>query len=142
MSRSGYVEDVDDNWMFIRWRGQVESAIRGRRGQRFVRDLIDALDALPEKKLVRGSLVAEDGCCAMGAVALRRGVQVDDLNMDPDDDYGESSEIAGARLDIATPLAREVAFINDEDGPMLREETPEERFSRVRAWAVKQLDSP
>jgi len=139
MSRSGYVEDVEDNWMFIRWRGCVASAARGHRGQQFFRDLIAALDNLPEKKLVRGSLVAEDGCCAMGAVALHRGVRVDDVDIDPEDDFGESSEIVAQRLNIANALAKEVAFVNDEDGPMMYEETPEERFRRVRAWAVNNL---
>ena len=39
MSRSGYIDDMDDTWQFIKWRGQVASAIRGARGQgyRFVR---------------------------------------------------------------------------------------------------------
>ena len=38
MSRSGYSDDLD-NWDLIRWRGQVSSAIRGKRGQGFLREL-------------------------------------------------------------------------------------------------------
>jgi hypothetical protein len=37
MSRSGYSDDLE-NWSLIRWRGAVASAIRGRRGQAFLRE--------------------------------------------------------------------------------------------------------
>lgn len=30
MSRSGYNDDID-NWQMIKWRGQVASAVRGKR---------------------------------------------------------------------------------------------------------------
>jgi hypothetical protein len=46
MSRSGYDESCDDNWGLICWRGAVASALRGRRGQAFLRELVDALDAV------------------------------------------------------------------------------------------------
>ena len=59
MSRSGYT-DYDDsdfaNWNHIRWRGQVASATRGKRGQQFFRDLIAALDAMPTKVLITDDL--------------------------------------------------------------------------------------
>lgn len=48
MSRSEYSENLD-SWSLIRWRGQVVSAIRGKRGQAFLRELVDALEAMPEK---------------------------------------------------------------------------------------------
>lgn len=59
MSRSGYSDDYDgDNWDLIRWRGAVTSAIRGKRGQAFLREALAALDAMPEKQLIAGDLVA------------------------------------------------------------------------------------
>lgn len=48
MSRSGYSNDGENIAM---WRGQVASAIRGKRGQAFLRELVEALDAMPEKRL-------------------------------------------------------------------------------------------
>ena len=63
MSRSGYVDEIE-NWALIRWRGQVASAIRGRRGQRLLRDLLVALDAMPEKELIVHELeTASGGMC-------------------------------------------------------------------------------
>lgn len=83
MSRSGYTDD-GDNWELIKWRGQVASAIRGKRGQAFLRELRDALDALPEKKLCYHELQRKDGaCCAIGAVGRARGIDMTDL--DPED---------------------------------------------------------
>lgn len=46
MSRHGYSCDIDDNWALIRWRGAVNSALKGARGQQLLRDIIAALDAL------------------------------------------------------------------------------------------------
>src|SRR4051812_19002978 len=85
MSRSGYNEDCEQ-WSVIRWRGQVAAAIRGKRGQRLLLDIVKALDAMPDKRLVTGELVREDGeVCTLGAVAVRRGI-VDKLaEIDPDD---------------------------------------------------------
>ena len=61
MSRCGYSEDFDDPLELGRWRGQVESALRGKRGQRFLRELIAALDALPQKRLVENALAESVG---------------------------------------------------------------------------------
>src|SRR5262245_16738600 len=36
----------------MRWRGAVHAAIFGKRGQAFLTELLAALDALPEKKLL------------------------------------------------------------------------------------------
>lgn len=135
MSRSGY-SDSCENWSLIRWRGAVSSAIRGQRGQAFLREMLAALDALPEKRLIAGDLVVteeeagytgEAGCCAIGAVAIARGMNVDTV------DPTERKEVAAA-FGIAEALAAEIAFENDE--ACYRPETPEQRFARVRRWVV------
>lgn len=56
MSRAGYCDDLDDPLEHGRWRAQVRSATRGKRGQKLLRDLLDALDAMPEKRLVKDVL--------------------------------------------------------------------------------------
>ena len=130
MSRSGYTDDSGDNWALIRWRGMVASAIRGRRGQAFLRSLRDALDSLPSKRLVRSEeyeIVNESGdCCALGAVALAR-------------EWGDAAEVdssdheaLGERLDIASCLVQEIEWENDG---MFYRETPGERWKRLRQWA-------
>jgi hypothetical protein len=129
MSRSGYSFDYDGDDL-VMYRGQVASAIRGRRGQRLLVDLVKALDALPAKRLITEELESEGEVCALGAVGRLRGVDMSRL--DPED----PDAVAGA-FDIATQLAREVTYINDEEG--FRGETPEERFKRVRAWAEAQI---
>lgn len=57
MSRHGYTDSCDDNFALIRWRGAAKSAIRGKRGQAFLRELLAALDAMPEKRLIARELV-------------------------------------------------------------------------------------
>ncbi len=132
MSRSGYDDYIDDNWAAIKYRGQVASAIRGKRGQQFFRDLVAALDALPEKRLIAGEL-EHDGCvCAIGSVGWMRGVEM--MNIDPDD-----ADTVAIVFDIAHQLAREVVWENDEGGCW--KETPERRWQRMRDWAESQIVS-
>lgn len=128
MSRSGYSEDLDPLDLG-RWRAQVASAIRGRRGQRFFRDLIAALDAMPEKRLVTGKLeTAEGAVCALGALGKARGVPVGSL-----DTYDH--EALGETFDVARQLAQETMHVNDEY--FVRDDAA--RWQRVRDWAERQI---
>lgn len=133
MGRSGYSYDWDyDNyWGYIRYRGAVKAAFRGKRGQAFLLEMLAALDALPEKKLVAHDLETEDGCvCALGAVGKRRG---GDLNkLDPYD-----METIAGRFGIADAMAKEIVYENDEGGAA--SEAPEARYARVRKWIESEI---
>jgi hypothetical protein len=108
MSRSGYNDDIDDQWALIRWRGAVNSAIRGKRGQAFLRELLAALDAMPDKALIADELVTTDGeFCALGVVGAARGIDM--AKIDPHD-----SESVAPAFGIAEALAREIVYQNDE----------------------------
>jgi hypothetical protein len=131
MSRSGYIDDYYDDWQVINvWRGAVSSSIRGKRGQAFLRELIDALDAMPKKRLVAHDLKNDEGVCALGCVGVSRGLNVDAL--DPDDWNGLATA-----FNIAAPLVREIEYENDEAGAW--NDTPEKRWTRVRNWAARQI---
>lgn len=130
MSRSGYSEDVD-NWELIKWRGQVASATRGRRGQVLLRDLLAALDAMPKKELIVHELETANGdMCALGVAGRARGIDMSAL--DPD----EPEDVAAA-FDIARPLAMEIVYENDEG--TFGQETPPERWIRMRKWVAGQI---
>ena len=130
-NRSGY-GDSDNNWSLICYRGAVASAIRGRRGQAFLRDLISALDAMSEKRLIAESFSTDAGVCALGSVYAVRGVEPPDIDLD----YIPPAAAAG--LGIATALAAEIMYENDDCGP--HSESPEQRWQRMRAWAGQNLN--
>ena len=131
MSRANYSEDLEQ-WEIAMWRGQVASAIRGKRGQKFLRDLLVALDALPDKSLIRHELQNQDGeVCAIGALGLAHGIDMSDL------DSEEPVSVAAA-FDIAEQLAREVAYMNDE---YYDTETPEARYVSMKKWVVSLIKS-
>jgi hypothetical protein len=135
MSRSGYSDDLDDLELG-RWRAQVNSAIRGRRGQSFFRNLVAALDALPEQRLVSSVLQDPDGeVCALGAALKHVGKECP-ISEDEDD---FDSDWTAAQLDIATQLVQETAWQNDEGG---WSETAEKRWERMRKWAEANLKGP
>jgi hypothetical protein len=132
MSRSGYIDDFDEDGALAMWRGQVASAIRGKRGQKFLHDLLVALEALPNKSLIRDELQDKDGqVCAIGALGVKRGIDLQKL--DPED-YDAVAEA----FNIAHQLAQEVAYMNDE---YYDRETPESRFQGMLTW-VKSLVRP
>lgn len=157
MSRSGYCDD-GDNWSLIRWRGAVNSAIRGARGQAFLREVLSALDSMPVKELAAESLFNAAGqFCTLGSVGAARGLDMSGI--DPDD-YEQVAQAFG----ISEALAREVVFLNDEAGvyddcemrqvevvgPIRRwdhrvvtvrfdDVAPARRWRRMRAWVAEHI---
>jgi len=136
VSRSGYSDDID-NWELIKYRGQVASAIRGKRGQKLLEDLLKALDSLPEPKLIPNSLEVDSEYCSLGAVGKFRGLDLSQyIGLDPED-IEDCTEQLATTFNIAPQLIREIEFINDELG--MHDETPEKRFQRVRNWVIEKL---
>jgi hypothetical protein len=128
MSRSGYVDDCE-GWELIRWRGAVASAIRGKRGQEFLRKLLAALDALPEKRLIEGELEQDGEVCAIGSVGRMQGMDMSKL------DPTEPEEVAAA-FGISEALVKEITYVNDEWD---WRGTPEKRYETVRKWVVEHI---
>lgn len=111
MSRSGYTDDMDDVLAHGRWRAQVSSATRGKRGQALLRELLTALDAMPDKLLYPGNFATADGeFCALGVLGAKRGTKMDDLGDEEDCD----PEQVGQRFGIAHAMAAEIMYLNDE----------------------------
>lgn len=129
MSRSGYSEEFDDQWPLIRWRGQVASAIKGKRGQAFLREMLSALDAMPEKRLIAHELRQGGEVCALGSVGAQRGIELESL----DPEYPEG---LAAVFGIAHQLVQEIEYVNDEEG---WDKTPEDRWQRVRSWVAASI---
>ena len=130
MSRSNYDDDID-RWQLIMWRGAVASAIRGARGQALLREMRDALEAMPVKVLIANELDGDGGYCALGVVGTKRGIDMTEF--DPED----TKSVAKA-LNIADALAREVVYINDEAGWGTRG-TDADRWDHVHSWVCEKI---
>ena len=111
MSRSGYTDDNDDPLAHWRWRQAVRRACQGKRGQALLRELAEALDAMPDKRLWPGKFAAADGeFCTLGVLGAKRGTKMDDLGDEDDCD----STLVGQRFGIAPAMAAEIMYLNDE----------------------------
>lgn len=134
MSRSGYSDDCD-GWALIRWRGAVNAAIRGKRGQATLLELAVALDALPEKRLAANSLVTADGeFCTLGALGRARGMTMSTIEAD-------DREAVASAFGIAEALAAEIMYMNDEN-PFFYSTAPEaaeKRWQYMRKWVADQI---
>lgn len=159
MSRSGYTDDCDGAELNL-WRGAVASAINGKRGQALLREIAQALDAMPVKELVANELQAEGSYCTLGVVGAARGMDLS--RIDPED-----REHVAKAFGVAEALAAEVMYENDghvDDwryiyveicGPMRRnspdwgrhvrsvsvpnEHAGAQRWQHMRAWVQKQI---
>jgi hypothetical protein len=128
--RSGYSDDCDQ-WDLIRWRGAVESAIRGKRGQAALREMLSALDAMPDKRLIADELEDADGeVCGLGALGKARGLDM--AVVDPED-----RESVAKAFGIAEALAAEIMNVNDDW--LDRRATPEQRWEVVRRWVASKI---
>jgi hypothetical protein len=136
MSRSGYSDDCS-GWDLICWRGAVKSALSGRRGQAFLIELRDAMDAMPEKRLVTDTLEAEGQFCTLGVLGAKRGLDMAGID-------SHCRESVSQAFGIAEAMAAEIVFENDEhpghpeqqaDGSYKWvAESPERRWQRMRKW--------
>lgn len=139
MSRSGYSDDCENTGALNLYRANVARAFGGKRGQAFLREMAAALDAMPVKELVADDIV-RDGThvCAIGSVALARKMNVSDLDV-------YDGDAVAKRFGIARAMACEIAYENDErrpydfDAHRYREETPAERWQRMRKWVAEQI---
>lgn len=136
MSRSGYEEDWDGGCYPPEfYRQAVDKATNGKRGQAFLRRLLRVLDNMPVKALASHEWVKGDQACALGLVAKSCGYGAMFEAMDPDDD--NNPEVAARLLNIAPAMAREIVYMNDEGARA--EETPEQRWARMRKWVSEQV---
>jgi hypothetical protein len=164
MSRISYSDDEERPGQFALWDANCLRSIRGRVGQRELRELEAALLALPEKALIHGSLTNEDGdVCAIACYAKHKGIDIEQF----DPEY-ESDEV-GIAAGMPRLVAWKVVALNDieNESHWVRAEgpsqdhyayrtphlgwspysirvpyTPEERYETVLAWVRANLTPP
>lgn len=154
--RLNYSDEEDRPGQFALWNANCQRSLKGKAGQRELRELKAALLALPEKRLIHGLLTDTDGgVCAIACYAKHKGVDLSEF--DPEDESDEVGIAAGMpRLvawkvvelnDIQLDTVWEVAHGPIQRGhgvykggiPFIRDMTPEERYEKVLAWVQKQL---
>ena len=138
MSRSGYVDNGDE-WALIRWRGAVASAIRGERGQAFLIGLAKLMDEMPVKRLIAHDLVKDGEACTLGVACMALNIDTSQIIFeDPEFGYDEEATLElSKKLGIAAAMIREIEYENDEG--VWGDESPEQRWSRMRNWIEKKI---
>jgi hypothetical protein len=139
MSRLYFDDDWDYNVEGLQ-QGWLRSAIRGKRGQQFLRELVTALDALPTPELCCGALEdAQTGCCcAFGAVRRLRGPENVNLWFHPEEEDMSPYNLAEP-FGVSNTLAWAVVQANEEMAESNTEQARRRRWADVRAWAAGHL---
>jgi hypothetical protein len=116
MNRSGYSDYAED-----------------ASGQKLLRDLLAALDAMPVKELIAGKLEHKGAVCALGALGMARGLDMSGIRSMNTYDMAEA-------FDAARALVADIFFTNDGRFAYL---TPHDRFLCMREWVAQQIkDAP
>ncbi len=162
--RINYSDDEERPGQFALWDANCRRSLRGKAGQKALKEFEAALLALPEKRLIKDALTDESGgVCAIGCYAKYKGVDLS--TFDPEDESDEVGIAAGmphlvawrvvALNDITLntvweladgPLDRHDAVYRGPQSdpnvrgiPLIRDMTPEERYDKVLAWVRKNL---
>jgi len=134
MSRINITYDEDYPGQFELWQANCRRSLQGKTGQKELRALRDALLALPDKRLIHGSLVDEDGeVCAVGAYARHKGLDLQ--KFDPED----NTDDVGIEAGMPTLVAWKVVEMNDDY--LSRHLTPEQRYEKMLEWVNGQISS-
>lgn len=132
------------------WERAQKLALSGKRGRQVLRELEEALLAMPEKRLISGYLCRGGAVCALGALAVKRKVDLglarpDALGrveadmagrmasegLDLEDETAHNTiDYARHELGMRPALASAIAFQNDESAYRV---SPEERHALVLA---------
>lgn len=134
MNRISYCDEEGWPGQFDLWQANCLRSLRGKQGQKELLVLQEALLALPEKRLIHGSLVDEDGeVCAIGAYAKAKGLDIQ--SFDPE----EETDAVGIQAGMPRLVAWKVVEINDFQ--LHSHFTPEERYTKMLAWVERQLST-
>lgn len=105
---SRFCEGDGENPIQYAWTGNVERICRGKRGQKILRELVGALLALPERRLIHGYLQKDGEVCAIGALAKYRGMDLSQY-----DSGEEGTHEVGNDLGLGYMLKWQIGAEND-----------------------------
>lgn len=148
MSRDWEGEDDSDYAAlnYGRWERNMKVVFKSKKGKKFLQEMKEALEAMPVKKLIYGSLCEyrineneepEVVACAIGVYAISKGMNYNHLLDDPEDAW--STVEIGQSFGMTQTLAWAIGYTNDSNYHYL--ETEEQRWQRVYNWVCKTLDS-
>ncbi|MDD2034282.1 hypothetical protein T3A99_20630 [Pseudomonas sp. N-137] len=87
----------------------MSSALKVKRDQAFLIKPHDAMDAMPNKRLVADTLEADGQFCTLGVLGAKRGIEMSAID-------AHCRETVSGAFRIAPAMAAEVVFENDECG--------------------------
>lgn len=126
MSRIDWTDEEDRPGQFALWQANCLRSLQGKQGREELQVLRAALLALPDKRLIYGSLVDEDGeVCAIGAYARHKGLDLQ--KFDPED----ATDDVGIEAGMPKLAAWKVVEMNDVEFDHL---TPERRYVKMLEW--------
>jgi hypothetical protein len=161
--RISYSDEEDYPGQFELWQANVTRSLKGKNGQRVLRELESALLALPGRRLIDGMLQDADGeVCALGALAKHKGhaLVADKRSKSEYDEIDLSGEMEEFGVELGMPRLvawkvvekNDIAFEGRElitcEGPYrwpaerpktMVSITPEIRYEKMLAWVQRQL---
>ncbi len=123
------------------WNANAERAFKGKKGQRFFREVERALLAMPVKELHTGYLHDGDHVCVLGAVAVQREIDKGLSREQAMKAVPFSEDEAGARatLKLSRIMAWEFMYQNDGSEDYPSRVTPAQRWEQLLKWIRRNI---
>lgn len=113
------------------YQANCDRSVHGKQGQKSLRELEQALLALPDKRLIADELETQEGeVCAIGALKRFKGIE--HVQHDPEVDM----DMIGVELGMPRLVAWSVVALNDHEYDYM---TPEQRYTAMLNWVQHQL---
>lgn len=147
MGRIEYADWDEPDWGLKAGRqlARHKAALSGQRGQQALVELREALLEMPLKELVAEELYNNNGgACALGVLALKRGVRPEEmLALDPSilEDWYKIADWAAKRINVSHTLALVIQEVNDNEC-IYASYTPNMRYEEVLSWVNKWIQNP
>lgn len=150
MSRVDWTDELGTPGQFALWAANCRRSLRGKAGQRALRELEAALLALPVKELAQRAVALDGQVCAVGAVLAARKANSDGITVEEAIDLlaqemGSKETQAdietvemGEALGMPHLVAWSVVWENDEGAPAgeyILVEGPARQHEQIQPWA-------
>jgi len=135
-----YVNEDNEENTYGLWVGSAKKAIGGKKGQAFLKELRQAILNLPKRELFKDRFNKEGGVCALGALGLKRNMDMCELDSQIENDEPVETKFIAHKFGITPTLAWEIIYANDDERSSV---TPSKRYRRFLKWLDKKIiDEP
>ena len=141
--RVDYSEDEYHPGQFALWHANCRRSMQGKKGQKALQEIEQALLLMPDKRIYKDVLVRHTGeVCVIGAMLVQQrintGMSRDEAVASCCELNSENTENVGVEIGIPRMLSWSLVVENDDE---YKTRTPEQLYEHLLAWVQERISS-